>query len=456
MAQWCEDADAYEKHADFEKNLQVRDLVIDRVQQQSPEDSMTLAICRQKLGYAKLLCEDWVGAEREFRTCVGFEAECEENKALGVNAWTLLHVACIERHNVSEALTVYPRALNLLQKRKQENQSLARAVTHTMLAQLHERSGHFKEALSEASEGLRVVLRHRKRLPLEAMLLAVEAQSKICLGEREAGLSAARTAASIVRSNDFPAAEKNLAFSRIAELGNKMWRAGQPGIALELLRDAIEHLDAANAVYAALRQKMRLAAILRQLEKQEEARRLLPDEDNLPPVLLRYLFWERASLSISERCFKNAIPDWLRLIELWHRETGAEAEVAVAESLLAVAYLEQGNNAESGALASKAIAVFGVWKHYEAVRCRVTLALAGEQATGEWRSDCVEASISQIQSDPLLRAAEKVRVLESEAARLERYSRSADAVRLRRASQDYSDLSTRFPEIAGGKTLSGR
>lgn len=432
VAQMDQDAEAYQEHADFTRNVDVRELMLRQCQRMGPGNSLTLALCHQKLGYAKLIYDDWPGAEQELRKCLEFEAEFAQTKALGVNAWTLLHVACVGRHEVGEALRLFPSVLELLGQRKRENQSVHLAVTHTMLAQLQERSGHFNEALAEARAGLSLLSKHRERLALRAMLHSVEAQSNLCLGETEAGLTAARAAASIVRSNEFPAGERNLAWNRIAELGDRMWRAGQPAIALELLREAIGNLESAKALNAAARQKIKVTSLLRQVGKEDEAITSLPREDNLPLVLRRYLLSERANLNLAQHRPENAIADCLELIEFWRTESGADAETAVAERLLACAYLEQGNGVEAEALASKAIPVLDPWQYYEAARCRITLALAHLRTAGVWTPDCIAKSVNQIQIDPLLRPPEKGRLLETEAVRLEHYGRSEDAKALRR------------------------
>jgi len=436
IAQIGEDAELCQQQADFEKNLALKELMLRHAAARSQGNSMMLAICLQSLGYAKLVFEDWPGAERELRKCLEFEAECAANTPLRANALSLLHCACVERHNVDESIRLYTRALEVLSQRKAENRSLHLAVTTTMLAQLHERAGYFDEALREATNGLHILPHPGKHDALRAMLHAVDAQCQTCCGRIEIGIHSARTAASIVRSKQLPVGERNLAWNRISELGDILWRAGQPAIAIELLREAIANLESANAKNAAARQKIKLAAILRQLGKTDEATGLLPQEDGLPVVLRRYLLAERANIHLSLRHSEIALADLETLIELWRAEPDAKAETALAQSLLAAAYLELGNDAEAEMLAGRAIAVLEPWKHYEAMRCRVTLALAHLRMGRPWAATGIEVSVEQIHADPLLRTAEKVRVVEAEAIRLEQYGRTSDAQCLRQFAAD--------------------
>jgi tetratricopeptide (TPR) repeat protein len=437
VAQMREDAEAYQDTANFENEIPLREMMLQRALAAGEENAMTIAVCHQSLGYARLVAEDWPGAERELSKCLGFEAECGLNPPLAANAWSLLHVACVERHEVAEASRIYARATTVLEGRKRDRDPLGLAVTKTMQAQLHQRAGSFGEALKEASEALRILRSGRDRLSLRAMLYSVQAESEVCLGSIERGLDAAERAAAIVRSGEIPAGQRNIAWNRLGKLGERLWHAGQSALAMNLLRETIEQLELGGAGTASARQRIRLARIFRQLGRLDEAATCLPKQDSLPIVPVRYLLEERARLELTAERPLGAVAACRELLTLWRTEPDATAETAAAESLLAMACLEAGDNGQAEALAQKAAEVLGPWQHPENVCCRITLALTRPQ-TGRLRtSSLIDECLLQIQVDPLLLPAEKARFLESEANRLERHRQREEADLLRGAASEH-------------------
>jgi len=245
----------------------------------------------------------------------------------------------------------------------------------------------------------------------------------------------------IVRSEKIPKPRRNLAWSRVGELGTRLWRAGQSESAVTLLQEAILKLELAGANTAAARHRLKLATLFRQLERLQDATSSLPKQENLPLVLLRYLFAEKARLELGTNRPDDATVTCRKLLSLWRTEPDATAERATVEratveSLLAMAYLEAGENAQAQALARKSSLVLGPWQHHENLGCLVTLTLAGGESGPLWTDSWVQKGLRQIQADPLLTFAEKARLLESEGNRLERHLRLEEAQRLHDASSE--------------------
>jgi hypothetical protein len=68
---------------------------------------------------------------------------------------------------------------------------------------------------------------------------------------------------------------------------------------VDLLREAIEQLEAGGAAATAAQYRIKLAAVLRQLGRLEEASQWLPKADNLSAISRRSLLAERAQLQLT-------------------------------------------------------------------------------------------------------------------------------------------------------------
>lgn len=410
-------ADDCHERAEFDKEVEVRGEALRGALEGGEQNAMAIALCRQSLGHAKLACEDWLGAEAEFRKCLEFEAECALNPPLRANSWSGLQKACAERHWVFEAERAAAAAARVIEERKKNRNRTGLAVAGTMLAQVHLRAGEYDAALAEARDALSVLPQHRSRLMLRAMLHSVEAQAHTSLGAVDHGMEAARECAAILRSREMPEASRNEAFDELGELGEGLWKAGQSEVAIDLIREAIEQLESGGAAVTAAQYRIKLAAAVRELGRQAEALYILPDESMLPAGPLRCLLAERAELHLAAGQPGEASVDCRRLLALWQAEPGPPAaEVAMAEGLLARACLEAGDASESEALARHAAEVLTQWGHPDAATCRITLALA----TREPSVAVFEDALRLIRSDSLLSPAEKTRRLEFENGRIGR------------------------------------
>lgn len=421
-AQLHEDADVCHKQADFEKEVQLREAALLRAQEGGEGSAVAIALCHQSLGHARLALEDWPGAEAEHRKCLGFEAECALHPPLAANTWLGLQRACMERHHVAEVGRAYAGAVPVLEGRKKNRDKIGLAVTRAMLAQVHHRGGSFDKALQEISEALRILPGGRDRLMTRAILYSTQAQCELGLGSVEKGLAAARQAADILCSGKLPLAERNLGWDELGELGEELWRSGQDALAMELIREAIEQLELGGAAATAAQYRIKLSAALRQLGKLDEAWGWLPKDSELSTASRRCLLAERAQLQSAAGRTEEAVADCRELVALWQTAPNDPVtEAAVAEALLAKAYLDAGDYAQAEALARKAAEVLGPWQHFEAAGCLVTLALARWRAIGEWTPAFMDEPRRLIQADPLLSAAAKTRILEALAARVEQY-----------------------------------
>jgi tetratricopeptide (TPR) repeat protein len=299
ITQIHEDADACHGRAHFEKEVELRERALGKAVEGGDQSAFITAACHQALGLAKLAVEDWAGAETEFRKCLEFEAECALETALPANAWLGLHWACVERHHVSEAGRAYVSAVAIIEGRKKNRDRVGLAVARTMMARVHERAGNFELALKEVTEALQILPGGRDRLLLRAELYAAQALNELGLSFIDSGMAAAERAAEILRSGQIPPARQNLAWDELGELAEGLWRAGQSATAVDLLREAVEQLEAGGAAATAAQYRIKLAAVLRQLGRLEEASQWLPKADNLSAISRRSLLAERAQLQLT-------------------------------------------------------------------------------------------------------------------------------------------------------------
>ncbi|HEV3330408.1 MAG TPA: M50 family metallopeptidase [Bryobacteraceae bacterium] len=421
-AQLNEDADVCHKQADFEKEVELREAAFTRAREGGDGSAVAIALCHQSLGHARLALEDWPAAEVEHRACLAFEAECALNPPLAANSWLGLQRACLERHHLAEAARAYAGAAQVIEGRKKNRDKIGLAVTRAMLAQVHHRGGSYDKALEEIAEALRTLPGGRDRLMLRAILYSTQAQCELGLGSVERGMAAARQAIDILRSGKLPPDESNLGWDELGELGEELWRVGQDALALELLREAIQQLESGGATATAAQYRTKLSAGLRHLGKVDEAGQWLPKEDGLSTVPRRQFLAERARLQLAAGHAELAVADGRALLALWQAAPhDPVTETAIAEALLAEAYLEAGDYAQADSLARKASDVLGPLQHYEIAGCLITLALARWRATGAWMPACMDQARRLIQADPILSPAAKTRIIETQATRVEQH-----------------------------------
>jgi len=411
-----EEADACHGQADFDKEIELKEAMLQRTLECRPDNALAIATRHQFLGTAYAFAGDWPTAEIHYRKCLGFEAEVAANPALAGNAWSGLQLTSLRRHHVAAVGPAYVSAVAALEKRKASGGGPAGpAVTLAMLVQVHLRDGDFKTALREIDPGLKALPGNSGSVPLRAYLLRCKALCRLQLKEIDAGLATAQAAADLYRSPEFPPARRNLAWENLADLGYELWCAGQSAMAIELLRESIAHLESGGAVRAAARCRIKLAAILRQLSRPDEACAELLAEQTPSPALRRAFLAERAELDLASGHSGFAIADCRELVALWRAHPYAPApEIASAEALLAKACLAAGDLLAAEAFASQALEVLGPWQHPDAASCLITIALARECG-----SDRIDEAFRLIEGAVLLGPAAKARMKEAETARIE-------------------------------------
>jgi len=428
-AQMHEDADACHKQADYEKEVELREAALRRAQEGGEESALAIAASHHSLGHARKSLGDWPGAEAEFRKCLGFEAECALNPPMAAGAWLGLQRVCITRHHVDEAARAYASAVPLLEGRKKDRHKTGLAATRAVLALVHRRGGTFDKALPEIAEALRTLPGGRDRLLLRASMYSIQAQCELAMDSVERGLAAAHHVTDILHSGKLKPEQRNQGWNELGELGEELWRLGQDALAVDLLRETIEKLELGRAAATAAQYRIKLSAAYRQLGKLDDGWRWLPNESGLSTVSRRCLLAERARLQLAAGHANEAVADCRELLALWQTAPNDPvAEIAVAEALLAEAYLESGDYEQAEALARKAVDVLGPWKHFEVAGCLITRALAQRRITGEWTPVSMDEIRMLIQDDPLLSPAAKTRILETQAARVERHGPTKEVV----------------------------
>ncbi|HEV3201919.1 MAG TPA: site-2 protease family protein [Bryobacteraceae bacterium] len=418
-----EAADTCHGQAAFGKEIELKKAMLDRSLVFGQENAFTIAALHQALGSAYALVDDWPAAEFHYRRCLDFEAELATHPGLAGNAWSGLHYTSIRRHHVAAVGPAYASAIAVLEKQKTSGNSgdpRGPVVTFAMLAQAHLRNGSFGTALGEIERVLKSLPRDSNGTSQRAHALRSKAMCHLHLGDIDAGLAAARSAYDLFRSPEIPPARRNLAWEDVADLGHHLWSAGQSALSIDFLREGITHLESGGAALVAGQYRIKLARILRQLGSPDAACQELPALPPLFPALDRAFLTERAQLYLASGRPQLAVADCRELVDLWRAHSCAPApEIASAEALLAKACLAAGDFLEAETLAIQAADVLGPWQHPDAASCLITLALARSQSTGECDSALIGEAFRLLESAVLLSPAEKARLKEAEAARIE-------------------------------------
>jgi tetratricopeptide (TPR) repeat protein len=435
-------AQAAQNHdrADFATEVAERTITLRKMQQGGERNRLAIALCHQSLGHARLACNDWPGAELEFRKCLEFEAECAATPALRANAWSGLHQACTARFHTAESSRVYERAVEVLNQRKKERDLAGLTVTRTMLAQTHRRARNFNDSLAESAAALESAPRARGQLLLRAMLHSVQAKAALGLGWVDSAMRASAQALEIVRSGEIPPADQNLGWDEVADLGAAFAQAGLLAKGLELIEEAIGKIEAAGITPTAALYRAKMATILRIDGKLDDAWAVLPQDTSFALAIRRIVLTERAELHLAAERPAQAIADCEELIELWSSEEGAEPERASSRALLAAACLENGDHARAEAVAREAAAGLCPMQHPNAIGCRITEFLARCHLAEGPDDGCVEGAIAVAQAQSLLTSSEIARIVELQIARMDRHGHSNEAGPLRRVVQHQTRL----------------
>ena len=418
LAMLCEQAARCHSNAEFAREVELREQVLHPAGNSGEPSRMARARAYQALGYARLACEDWTGAAGDFRKSLELAAGAEDGSALEAVAWAGLEEACIEQFQAREAADCAAAAIERLRR---ERHRMGPAVSHLLEARAHLRAGAFDAALEAASLSIGCLRNGKGPAMLRAVAHSVLAQAHFALGSVEQGRAEAREAAALLGSLAIPSADRNLALIELGELGEALWKWGETGMAIDLMRDAANSLEDRRAWEAAARCRISLARALRPLGRATEAVCALPDEEGLPAGLRRALKAERGELHLASGNSAEAIEEFRQLVAMWQAEPDPPAaEMAVAEGLLARALLEAadepGNREEAAALARRASEVLEASGHPDAAGCRITLAIA----TRERSCAVFAAAIDSIESHPLLGRGEKAARVAFERARVER------------------------------------
>jgi len=417
------EAQATECHhrADFDKEIEIRETMLQRALELGKENSLHIVACHHSLGWAYVCAEDWPSAEFQFRKCLEFAPDLANNLMLAAGVWSGLHNVCFRRLNTAQAAAAYQSVIAIYERRKNSpEQGVATAAACGVLAGVHERAGAYAVALPIVEQGLQSLPRDSHRLPLQGHLFRTKAMCLLNLGETEAGLAAARSSADAFRSPEYPPEQRNLAWEDVADLGKQLWRTGQSALPIEFLREAIAHLESGGALPIAAQYRIQLASIFRQLGRLDDARAELPAEEAVSPARRRAFLAERAELRLAKGSADLAAADCRELLALWTADPRAlPTEIASAKALFAAACLATGDPGQADSLAEAAADVLGPAAHPDTASCLITLALAREQTTGDRYGPVFAEALRLIDTASLLTAAEKARYRAAASARIE-------------------------------------
>jgi tetratricopeptide (TPR) repeat protein len=413
-----EEAQACHGRADFQKEIELKQAMLDRALASGPDNATVIAACHQALGSAYVLIDEWPTAEFHYRQCLGYEAELAANPMLAANVWCGLHLTALRRYDAAEASRACASATAILQRVKASGNDPEPALNLTMLAQTHERNREFQTALGEIAQALRSLPNGPGAIPLQAYLLRCRAFCCLGTGDLKMAETFAEEAAALWRSPSIPASRRNLAAENIADIGAELCRGGLSELGLELLHEGIRGLEAGGASFTAARFRIKLAAVLQSLGRVCEAAEVLPQEAALPAGLRRPVLAARLEIHLANGQSDTALADGRELVDLWRSHPhAAPPEIASAEALLAKACLAAGDLAAAEELAGNAAEVLGPRLHPNAASCVITIALARSQSAGMQDSRHFTAGLELIDASVLLRPAEKARLKAIESAR---------------------------------------
>ena len=375
VVQLGEEADLCHGRADFDREIEIKQQMVDRSRALGPANALMIAACEQALGTACALADDWPSAEFHYGKALECKGEIAAKPALAANVWSGLHMALVRRYDSVATGPVYATLVQLLQHRKADPGALSEpAVTFAMLAQAHLRNGALQEALHEITGGLAIVPDRAVATSLRAHLLRAQADCYLRLGNPEAGLAAARDAVDLFRSPAILAGRRNLAWEDIADLGQALFAAGDTTLSIALLREGIAGLESGGAQAIAGKYRIKLAAALRRMGFCSEAWAEMPDEETLSAARWRAFLAERAEQHLARGCPDLAAEDARRLVALWQQHPcNARPEIASGGALLARACVAAGNFLEAEALALQALEVLRKYDHPDATSCQEVL-----------------------------------------------------------------------------------
>jgi len=399
--------------ADLEAEIEIRRAMLDLASEDLDTAPLAAARAHLALGYALLECGDWAGAEGVLRNALEVHQRATDS-AVEIAAWAGLQRAALGRRHFAAVPACAGACLEAIERNRAR---MASSPIRLIQAQVHLWSGDFATALGEAREAAALPGKGPVWGGMRATALSLQAQAHLALHEVEEGLAAAVEAAAILRASE-PRSQRNLALFELSELGEALWKWGEAGAAIDLLREAVTGLERGGATSAAAHARIKLAAALRGLGRHSDAVYTLPEEMSLPAHLRCSLLVERGELYLAAGRAADAVTEFRQLVTAWQAEPDSPSiETAAAEGWLARALLEDGEMVEAAAVARQACDVLATAGHPDGASCRITLALAERE-----RSRAVfDAAVAEIESAALLERGEKARRVEFERARIERY-----------------------------------
>jgi tetratricopeptide (TPR) repeat protein/Zn-dependent protease len=420
LQQLREQAQDCHGRAEFDKELVIKQSMLDLMSPYGGDSAMMNAICRQTLGSAHLLVGDWPAATFHYRKCLEAGTEVANNPGLAHNVWAGLQYSAMQRRDNASMGTAYATLIPLLESAKAAGRAApGRYTTHAMLAQAHQRYGAYEAAIGETELAIQSLPHGSAGNSKRALMLRCKAVSLLGLADTDGGFAEIHSSAELFRSATVSPDRRNLAFEDIADLGRDLWRNSQSPLAIDLLREGIAGLESGGANFVAAHYRIKLGGILRQLGQTEASQTALPSEPPGSPILRRPFLAERAQIHLAAGKAEHAVADCRELVALWRAHPCTPApEIASAEALLAQALLAAGNRTEADELAVRAADVLGPWHHPDAANCLITLALARPEPSGEIASAAVAEAIRLIDAAPLLTATEKERLKAAQTARL--------------------------------------
>jgi tetratricopeptide (TPR) repeat protein len=417
-----EESSACRDRADFRKVIELKEEMLRLALAFGNRNAWMIAACHQDLGSACVAIDEWAIGEHHYRKSLEFETEVAATPMLAANLWCGLQLTAMRRYDAEEARRAYEKAIAILESQKQTRGAAdGPATTFGMLAQAHERTGAFEQALAAVQRGLKALPAGPASMLSRAHLLRCYAMSRLGANDAADGLAAAQAAGDALRSADIPEGRRNLAWERLSDFGAALWRLGAASMGLEYVREGIQHLEAGGAGFVATRFRIKLANMLRQDGRLKEAAAVLPAEEDVAAELRRAFLEARAELYLAHGRGEAAVADARELVERW-QSLGAAAptEIASAQALLAKALLATGDADAADALAATAAEVLGPRQHPDAASCAITCALASRPTMPGEQEHRVAAGMWLIDTAVLVSAAERARLREVEMARVRR------------------------------------
>ena len=430
-----EDATASRSSGDLEGEVALLERALRESVDGGERRPEALASHYMALGFGLLRVQRWADAEVNLKKSLEFLGSGASNPALDANSWMGLHTVYHVTQRSDEAGRAYHASVAAFRRVLEKRLPPAMACSvRGAIGRMHVDQDQLDAGLDELDRALESLPSGDAHHVDRATLLRSRAECEFLMGMPDRGLEDAARAARIFRAALAREQQAAHVLGELALVGLVVWKSGRWQRAADLVKEAVEGLEARALTARAAVQRLTLSLILRKAGQLDEALAALPREEDLPASKREAWLLARGEISLLAARAADAILDFERALSL-ARETSHPDPVhsAATECALAEACLDAGRDQDAEALATSAGAILHEARHPEESRAQLALArLAwkrGADGTTPWRH-----ALETMRCAPLIEPATRARWLEQVASTLSRDGRFAEAEEARKAA----------------------